>query len=108
MSFPRYGRSAAADIAAEALHGGHGDLSGSVYAMAVLFAMDRAGAREEIEHLHAEYDVVILDRWVASNAAYSAARLHQDADGDVVEWGGGCRIIRAQTCGLLCATCRER
>ena len=51
-----------ADIAAEALHGGHGDLSGSVYAMAVLFAMDRAGAREEIERLHAAYDVLILDR----------------------------------------------
>ncbi len=86
LSFPRYGQSVAADIAAEALHGGHGDLSGSVYAMAVLFAMDRAGARDEIERLQAEYDVVILDRWVASNAAYSAARLHQDADGDVVAW----------------------
>jgi dTMP kinase len=29
---------------------------------------------------------VILDRYVASNAAYSAARLHQGADGEVVEW----------------------
>ena len=29
---------------------------------------------------------VILDRYVASNAAYSAARLHQDADGEVVAW----------------------
>ena len=34
----------------------------------------------------AAYNVVILDRYVASNAAYSAARLHQGADGDVVEW----------------------
>ena len=34
----------------------------------------------------AAYDVVILDRYVASNAAYSAARLHQGADGDVVAW----------------------
>jgi dTMP kinase len=86
LSFPRYGRSVPADIAAEALHGEHGDLSGSVYAMAVLFAMDRAGAREEVELLHTEYDVLILDRWVASNAAYSAARLRQGADGDVVTW----------------------
>ena len=31
-------------------------------------------------------DVVILDRYVASNAAYSAARLHQGVDGDVVAW----------------------
>ncbi len=58
----------------------------SVYAMAVLFALDRAGAHDEIGHLDAAYDVVILDRYVASNAAYSAARLHQGADGDVVEW----------------------
>jgi dTMP kinase len=54
--------------------------------MAVLFALDRSAARDEIGHLTAAYDVVILDRYVASNAAYSAARLHQGADGDVVEW----------------------
>ena len=86
LSFPRYGHSVSADLAAEALHGGHGDLATSVYAMAVLFAMDRAGAREEIELLNEEYDVLILDRYVASNAAYSAARLRQRADGDVVGW----------------------
>jgi dTMP kinase len=86
LAFPRYGHSVEADLAAEALHGAHGDLSSSVYAMAVLFALDRAGARDEIGHLNSAYDVVILDRYVASNAAYSAARLHQGADGDIVEW----------------------
>jgi dTMP kinase len=86
LSFPRYGHSVAADLASEALHGRHGDLATSVYAMAVLFALDRAGARDEIGHLNAAYDVVILDRFVASNAAYSAARLHQGAGGDVVTW----------------------
>ncbi|OBB40184.1 dTMP kinase [Mycobacterium sp. 852002-51961_SCH5331710] len=86
LAFPRYGQSVEADVAAEALHGSHGDLADSVYAMAVLFALDRARARVEVERLQAAYDVVILDRYVASNAAYSAARLHQDADGEVVEW----------------------
>lgn len=86
LAFPRYGLSVPADVAAEALHGNHGDLAESVYAMALLFAMDRAGARDEIEDLGAAYSVVILDRYVASNAAYSAARLHQGADGDVVAW----------------------
>jgi dTMP kinase len=86
LAFPRYGHSVEADLAAEALHGAHGDLAQSVYAMAVLFALDRSGARDEIGHLNAAYDVVILDRYVASNAAYSAARLHQGADGDVVAW----------------------
>ena len=86
LAFPRYGVSVPADLATEALHGAHGDLADSVYAMAVLFAMDRAGGKTEIERLAAEFDVVILDRYVASNAAYSAARLHQGADGGVVAW----------------------
>lgn len=86
LAFPRYGQSVTADVAAEALHGKHGDLASSVYAMAMLFALDRAGAIEQIAQLCHDYDVVILDRYVASNAAYSAARLHQDAGGNVVAW----------------------
>ena len=86
LAFPRYGRSVPADVAAEALHGEHGDLTDSVYAMAMLFALDRAGAADELADLRLRHDVVILDRYVASNAAYSAARLHQDAAGQVVDW----------------------
>jgi len=86
LAFPRYGRSVTADVAAEALHGEHGDLASSAYAMATLFALDRAGAVEEIESLGRDHDVVILDRYVASNAAYSAARLREDAAGDAVAW----------------------
>ncbi|MCT7660938.1 dTMP kinase [Mycobacterium deserti] len=86
LAFPRYHHSVTADLAAEALRGEHGDLAGSVSAMAVLFALDRAGAMDQIAHLDATHDVVILDRYVASNAAYSAARMHQGVDGDIVEW----------------------
>lgn len=86
LAFPRYGQSVTADIAAEALHGEHGDLASSVYAMAMLFALDRAGAVGDIEALRREHDVVIMDRYVASNAAYTAARLHQDAAGPAVAW----------------------
>jgi len=86
LAFPRYGRSVTADIAAEALHGEHGDLAESAYAMAMLFALDRAGAIQEIEGLCRDHDVVILDRYVASNAAYTAARVHQDAAGEAVAW----------------------
>ncbi len=86
LAFPRYGRSVIADVAAEALHGEHGDLASSAYAMAMLFALDRAGAVEEIESLGRDHDVVILDRYVASNAAYTAARLREDAAGDAVAW----------------------
>jgi dTMP kinase len=86
LAFPRYGQSVAADVAAEALHGQHGNLASSVYAMAMLFALDRAGGADQIRDLCRDHDVVILDRYVASNAAYSAARLHQQADGEVVGW----------------------
>jgi dTMP kinase len=86
LAFPRYHRSVPADLAAEALHGRHGDLSSSVYAMATLFALDRSDAKAEIGRLQTAHDVVILDRYVASNAAYSAARLHQEVDGEVIAW----------------------
>lgn len=86
LAFPRYGQSVTADVAAEALRGQHGDLASSVYAMAMLFALDRAGARAKIAALRDAHDVVILDRYVASNAAYSAARLQQPADGEAVGW----------------------
>ncbi|MCT1354000.1 MULTISPECIES: dTMP kinase [unclassified Gordonia (in: high G+C Gram-positive bacteria)] len=86
FTFPRYGRSATADIAAEALHGSHGDLRDSVYAMALLFALDRAGAVEDIHAATEAHDIVILDRYVASNAAYNAARLEQGAGGEMVRW----------------------
>lgn len=86
LAFPRYGQSVTADVAAEALHGEHGDLASSAYAMAMLFALDRAAAVGEIEALGRAHDVVILDRYVASNAAYTAARLRQDAAGEAAAW----------------------
>ncbi|GAB4588491.1 dTMP kinase [Nocardia sp. IFM 10818] len=86
LAFPRYGRSVHADLAAEALRGQHGDLAASVNAMALLFALDRADARDELSKLLADNDIVLLDRYVASNAAYNAARLHQHATGEIAAW----------------------
>ncbi|MFI6868742.1 dTMP kinase [Nocardia sp. NPDC050406] len=86
LAFPRYGRSIHADLAAEALRGGHGDVAASVNAMALLFALDRADARDELSKLLIDNDIVLLDRYVASNVAYSAARLEQSADGEIARW----------------------
>ncbi|MEU6583230.1 dTMP kinase [Nocardia sp. NPDC046763] len=86
LAFPRYGVSVHADLAAEALRGSHGDTARSVNAMALLFALDRADARDELSKLLADNDIVLLDRYVASNAAYSAARMEQDAHGEIVAW----------------------
>lgn len=86
VAFPRYGESITADLAAEALAGDHGGLADSPEAMAVLFALDRAAAAGDLRRLRADHEVVLLDRYVASNAAFTAARLHEAADGSAVRW----------------------
>ena len=85
-AFPRYDVDVHADLVRDALHGRLGDVTGSVHAMAVLYALDRRGAADGIRADLARCDVVLLDRYVASNAAYGAARQHQGADGEFVEW----------------------
>jgi dTMP kinase len=86
LAFPRYGRSVHADLVREALHRRHGDLPDSVYGMALLYALDRRDAAGEMRAALATHDLVLLDRYVASNAAYGAARLHQGAGGEFVGW----------------------
>ncbi len=83
LSFPRYGESIHAQLAAEALHGRMGDLTDSAYAMATLFALDRHGALPVLERFVDSPELLILDRYVASNAAYSHARLGEES---VIDW----------------------
>ena len=86
LAFPRYGHSVPADVAAEALHGEHGDLARRCTRWRCCSRWTGPAPRERSANCCRDHDVVILDRYVASNAAYSAARLHQDADGEVVDW----------------------
>lgn len=83
VSFPRYQESAVAQLIDRALHNTMGDLIDSVYGMATLFALDRAEARDLLNRYAASSEVLLLDRYVASNAAYSAARLK---DYSIVDW----------------------
>ncbi len=75
LAFPRYGASVFADLVQEALYGRLGDLGQSVYGPALLFALDRRDARQILLDLLDSNDVVLLDRYITSNAAYTAARL---------------------------------
>lgn len=86
MAFPRYDTDVHADLVRDALYGRLGDLVESVHGMAVLFALDRRDAAAELRSLRRRFDIVLLDRYVASNAAYGAARLSEDAHGPFVEW----------------------
>ncbi|MHA2788267.1 dTMP kinase [Corynebacterium sp. S7] len=84
MAFPRYDDSVHAQLAHEALHGRMGDLTDSAYAMATLFALDRAGVVDKLQEYSGNPDrTIILDRYVASNAAYTAARTGDDS---VFDW----------------------
>ncbi|OLR90419.1 dTMP kinase [Actinokineospora bangkokensis] len=85
-AFPRYGASVTADLVRDGLYGRLGGLGESVYGMAVLYALDRQGARDDLRAALDAHDVVLLDRYVASNAAYGAARLGEAADGPFVRW----------------------
>ena len=85
--FPDYDNSIHAQLAREALYGRMGDLSDSVYAMATLFALDRAASREKLRSYLADGthrdSVLRLDRYVASSAAYSWARTGEET---VTDW----------------------
>ena len=95
MTFPRYGVDVHADLVRDALYGRLGDLSDSVYGPAVLFALDRRAAADEIRALQDVHDVVLLDRYVTSNAAYGSARLGgPDRPTDFPEWVRALEIDR--------------
>ena len=93
LAFPRYG-TLHADLAADALHGGQAGTADSPHAMALLFAMDRHAASGELSALGEANDVVLLDRYVASNAAYTAARLGAERADEAVEWIGALEFER--------------
>lgn len=95
LAFPRYGDSVFADLIRETLYGRVGDLGDSVYGPALLFALDRRDAAAQIRSLLTGHDVVLLDRYVSSNAAYGAARLGgPDAATDFPDWVRGLEIER--------------
>ena len=86
VAFPRYGVDVHADLIRDGLHGRLGDLTDSVYGFQLLFALDRRAAADELREAAKHHDVVLVDRYVASNAAYGAARLGQGVDGEFVSW----------------------
>ncbi|MBW4716250.1 dTMP kinase [Saccharothrix obliqua] len=93
-AFPRYDDDIHAELVRDALHGRLGDLTDSVHGMSVLYALDRRGAADDIRADLEHYDVVLLDRYIASNAAYGAARLREHADGEFVAWLRGLEVDR--------------
>ena len=70
VAFPRYGESIHADLTAEALRGGHGDLSQSAYAMALLFALDRRDCARRLRELIDDYEQTLANPYVAAERGF--------------------------------------
>ncbi|MCK9875596.1 dTMP kinase [Frankia sp. AgPm24] len=88
LAYPRYDAEPLGPAIRTMLAGGGGlaAVSASPRATALMFALDRAASRPELDALLAASDVVLLDRYVASNAAYGAARLPTAERADFPAW----------------------
>lgn len=87
LSFPRYGRTFFAEAITRYLNGGFGELADLDPALvSLLYAGDRFETRDELTGLLKAHDVVVLDRYVASNLAHQAARVPQEDRGEFVTW----------------------
>ena len=76
LSFPQYQVTQSSMWIAEYLKGDFGELDEVPPLFAgMMFALDRYESKNHIMHLLNEHDLVIMDRYVASNLAYQGARV---------------------------------
>ncbi|WP_041256753.1 dTMP kinase [Frankia sp. EAN1pec] len=88
FAFPRYAAGPLGTAVRAMLDGDErlAGLAGSARATALLFALDRANALPELARCVAAYDVLIVDRYLGSNAAYGAARLPAPERAEFLDW----------------------
>ncbi len=85
IGFPRYGETAAGVTIGRFL-AGEMPVPVTPRAAAVLYALDRLEWRDAILAAQASHDVVIFDRYIASNMAYQAAKLDAGEARAMMEW----------------------
>ena len=87
LSFPRYQQTMFGQKVGDFLNGRFGTLE-SVHPLLVslLFAGDRFESRELIQSAMANYDVVICDRYVASNVAHQGAKASGTDRKELIDW----------------------
>lgn len=87
ISFPRYGQTVFARSIASYLNGDFGPLhSIDPRFSALLYAGDRCETRDYLKSLAESSDVLILDRYCASNFAYQAARIDATDRWQFINW----------------------
>jgi dTMP kinase len=87
LSFPRYEQTSFGKRVGEFLDGRYGSLSQvSPYLVAPLFAGDRFESKPVLLAALDESDIVVLDRYVASNIAHQAAKLDGPERDELRRW----------------------
>jgi dTMP kinase len=87
LSFPRYEETRFSALIAQYLNGRFGALDEvPVRFASLLYAGDRFESRDLLLGLLADNDLVILDRYVASNIAYNAAKVPADERPELIGW----------------------
>jgi len=85
IGFPRYGETVAGVTIGRYLAGDM-PVAVSAEAAAVLYALDRRELRPQIAEACDTHDVVIFDRYIASNMAYQGARVEPSATRGLIDW----------------------
>lgn len=88
LSFPRYDQTRFAKLIAQYLNGAFGPRDQvSVHFAALLYAGDRFESRDHLLALLSAHEIVVLDRYVASNMAYNGAKLAAGpARRELIDW----------------------
>lgn len=87
LSFPRYDETRFAKLIGQYLNGRFGALDEvPVHFAALLYAGDRLESRGDLLALLERHALVVLDRYVASNSAYNAAKLAPDRQAEFIAW----------------------
>lgn len=87
ISFPRYTETFFGARIGDFLNGRFGSLSEvHPFLAATLFAGDRLESRDMLRNTIASHDVVVLDRYVASNIAHQASKREGDERRQLTDW----------------------
>lgn len=85
VSFPRYAETVGGHVLGEFLSG-RLPRSVSPRAAAVLYALDRFESRDALVAAADAHNVVVLDRYIASNIAYQAASVAEGEAAGMIDW----------------------
>lgn len=87
VDFPRYATSFYGKMLAEYLRGEYGDLSHiPPQLISVIFAMDRATAKKEMDSWLKKGGILLANRYATSNMAHQAARLPSEKQEAFITW----------------------